>query len=263
MLQSAMGKLIAVSVVSALIVLITFFLPYGTWAEIGELPAHPLIVHGVIVLLPIISILLIVAFFKKSHLVGFQSYIIAALAIITTLVIAAKSSGNSLSAAVGLPKEHAELGNNLPPIVMGLLLVTIVYYLTQTNSKLKIVTQAFGILMITLSLAAVGMTYLVGHSGAEAVWKFKYQNSLQSFASDEDLFSGQEVAEHNTASDCWIIMNGKVYDVTPFVNRHPGGASEITEMCGTDASEDFLGEHSGQKEPEKWLETLMIGTLRK
>jgi hypothetical protein len=32
-------------------------------------------------------------------------------------------------------------------------------------------------------------------------------------------------------------------------------------MCGKDATEDFQGEHQGQGEPEKWLETLKIGKL--
>ena len=37
------------------------------------------------------------------------------------------------------------------------------------------------------------------------------------------IFTKAEVAKHDTVGDCWMIINGKVYDVTPFVDEHPGG----------------------------------------
>jgi predicted heme/steroid binding protein len=46
-----------------------------------------------------------------------------------------------------------------------------------------------------------------------------------------------QVAEHNTRDDCWMAIDGKVYDVTSFMT-HPGGAA-IAEGCGKDASSLF------------------------
>ena len=36
-------------------------------------------------------------------------------------------------------------------------------------------------------------------------------------------FSLQEVAQHSSPTDCWLIVRKKVYNVTPWVRRHPGG----------------------------------------
>ena len=38
----------------------------------------------------------------------------------------------------------------------------------------------------------------------------------------------QQVRQHNTQDDCWIVVNGKAYDVTDFMPDHPGGASNAT-----------------------------------
>ena len=41
-----------------------------------------------------------------------------------------------------------------------------------------------------------------------------------------------EVEKHSTPDDCWLIVRGKVYDVTPFVPRHPGGNMIWVEAGG-------------------------------
>jgi hypothetical protein len=255
-------RFLLVSAASISAVAITYFLPYGFWAEVGDLPAHPLIVHVVVVLLPLVSIFLIVGFFKKQWLENLHLLLIAGLAGITVSVLAARSSGNSLSAAVGLPEKHADWGNQLVPIAIALLGTFILYVFFTFYRESIVLSRVFTGLVGALAIASVVMAYLVGHSGAEASWKIKYEFSKMPLTTDYQKFSRDEVEQHDSKNDCWTIVRGNVYDVTTFVSRHPGGDSEIRDMCGTDASEDFLEEHSGQAEPEEWLARFKIGTLK-
>merc|ERR1712232_1480672 len=52
-------------------------------------------------------------------------------------------------------------------------------------------------------------------------------------------FTREAVAKHNTAKDCWVILDGKVLDVTNFLKDHPGGELAIVTFAGKDATEEF------------------------
>lgn len=257
-----MKKFLMVSTVSILSILLVYFLPYGSWASLGDLPAHPLVVHAVVILLPIISLVLVIVPFKRGWLKKWHLPVLGLLTITTIAVLVAKSSGDSLSAAVGLPEFHAEWGNNLVPLAMALVGATILYFLFAFHLRNVTVERALRVFVALLSVGTIGMTVVVGHSGAEAVWKDRYAAAKVPLALGLDEFTRAEVAQHNSGSDCWTIVDGFVYDVTSFANRHPAGSSAIKEMCGVNASEEFLDEHGGQSEPEAWLETLKIGKLK-
>ena len=53
--------------------------------------------------------------------------------------------------------------------------------------------------------------------------------------------SAAEIASHNTTSGCWLIIGGKVYNVTSYLVRHPGGISAIAPYCGKDGTAAFEG----------------------
>ena len=82
----------------------------------------------------------------------------------------------------------------------------------------------------------------------------------QSYAMDE-------VSKHNSETDCWMAIEGKVYNATSFVINHPGGQA-ILKGCGTDATKLFKERPTNKKGPHpdkarSQLEKLYIGELSK
>ncbi|TXC04497.1 hypothetical protein FocTR4_00001294 [Fusarium oxysporum f. sp. cubense] len=53
------------------------------------------------------------------------------------------------------------------------------------------------------------------------------------------VFDAAEVAKHNTPESCWVILYGKVYDVTEFLPSHPGGKKIILKLAGKDATDEY------------------------
>lgn len=83
--------------------------------------------------------------------------------------------------------------------------------------------------------------------------------------------TAKEVAQHNSSNDCWTIIEDKVYDLTSYVSRHPGG-QEILRACGSDGTSLFKerktsdGEAVGSGSPhsssaQAQLDDLIIGVL--
>lgn len=53
------------------------------------------------------------------------------------------------------------------------------------------------------------------------------------------IYTLSEVSEHNHSKDCWLIISGKVYNVTRFLDEHPGGDEVLLSATGKDATNDF------------------------
>jgi len=52
-----------------------------------------------------------------------------------------------------------------------------------------------------------------------------------------------EVARHDKRDDCWIAVEGHAYDVTPFIEVHPGGWLPMVNMAGKDCTDAFANYH--------------------
>lgn len=70
-----------------------------------------------------------------------------------------------------------------------------------------------------------------------------------------------EVKKHNSATDCWSIIDGNVYNLTNWVYSHPGGSARITAICGKDGSASFSGQHSNSNSAKSRLKGFELGKL--
>lgn len=69
-----------------------------------------------------------------------------------------------------------------------------------------------------------------------------------------------EVKRHVTKDDLWLLIDGKVYDVTPFLNLHPGGGHLVLEAAGKDSTSLFERTHGeGLRYSLRLLNQFFIG----
>jgi cytochrome b involved in lipid metabolism len=107
------------------------------------------------------------------------------------------------------------------------------------------------------SAIVVGVLLLAGAVGGIV--------SLVSFMQDENISfrkekggntpqTLQEVALHATTDDCWASIHGNVYDLTEWVNEHPGGSNYIQSVCGMDGTTLYstISYH-----PSRWLKVFV------
>jgi|Transcript_91885 L-lactate dehydrogenase (cytochrome) len=70
-------------------------------------------------------------------------------------------------------------------------------------------------------------------------------------SSEKTPIHRDEVAKHNSSEDCWVVLNGHAYDMSDFLEDHPGGAGIIMKYAGRDASKAFNPIH-----PKNIVDTL-------
>ncbi|XP_054627940.1 cytochrome b5 [Dunckerocampus dactyliophorus] len=77
---------------------------------------------------------------------------------------------------------------------------------------------------------------------------------------DVKYYTLEDIRVHNMSTDTWLIIHDKVYDITSFIEEHPGGEEVLLEQAGSDATESFedVGHSTDARE---MLQQFYIGEL--
>lgn len=162
------------------------------------------------------------------------------------------------------------------------------------NSGLMKTWAALG---LALSAAAMVGVVVAGHSGATSVWgnqsaagssqdgtggeSFTPRDPDQTASpaprptdnqrpsssptptptSTQKSYTAAEVAKHNTPTDCWTMIAKQAFDITDWVNRHPGGPKVISALCGVNGNDAFVGQHGTTGEPVQVLRNFWLGPI--
>ena len=240
---------------------------------IAGLPIHPLVVHAAVVLLPLGALGLIAMVVKPTLQERYGSLIMAVIVMGAGSAFVADQSGEALAARVGSPGEHEEWGERLVMSAMLLTVVALVWWIRRRRSQRSGSTAAgaglLGGAAALLGVIVIGMAVAAGHSGATAAWADRISASESKSATPTTSatkatttsLTAAAVATHASATDCWTIVDGQVYDLTSWVNRHPGGEAPIESLCGQDGSAAFREQHGSQGEPNERLASFLLGPL--
>ena len=236
------------------------------------LPVHVLITHVVVVLLPLSAFALISLVFLPKLRKNYLLLTLIGLGVSVVAAFIAKESGEALSYRVGTPSVHTEWGEKTLLIAVALFISALIWqFLLKRKNKFTFIAGYVGVI---LAITALVISYLAGHSGAKASWEKRINpvsqvtdssgtatNSLPTDNSGPIELSMATVAQRNTPANCWAVVSNQVYNLTAYVTAHPGGAANITNLCGTDATAAFTNEHGQSDKPNTALKSFVIGAL--
>jgi len=136
----------------------------------GDLPLHPLAVHFAVVLLPLSAIVFAVAVCWPKFRGKFLFSSLVGLGVSLPAVYIASQSGQAFQEVVGDPGVHAQLGDSMMALSVGMFAVAVVYWLAVKRNLPKPLIYALSFIGISVAIAVVVMIILIGHSGAAATW---------------------------------------------------------------------------------------------
>ena len=74
------------------------------------------------------------------------------------------------------------------------------------------------------------------------------------------MYTMDQVSIHNNEQDCWVVIYNNVYNLTTFIERHPGGKEVLLNAAGKNVTEWFERIH-GKGLQKYILQIYKIGTI--
>ena len=74
-------------------------------------------------------------------------------------------------------------------------------------------------------------------------------------------YTMSDISSHKDTTSCYSAINNSVYDLTAWINMHPGGKGAILSICGIDGTEKFMNQHNGRQKFMTILARYKIGAL--
>lgn len=240
-----------------------------------DLPLHPLLVHAPVVLLPLTALGVVVLAFQKRRAPQLALALLGLIAVGAVTAIASVLSGNYLASITFKPETHERWGLILAgSSVVYLLVAGFWLWKVSRETEQTPVARPLGFGSAVLGVVVTAFTVLAGHSGAELAWSgvnasptatptasATSSTTASSTASSTEAITMDVVAQHNTAEDCWVAIDGNAYDLTAWVSQHPGGSGAISTMCGTDGTSAFTGQHAGDSQATDALNQYLLGPI--
>jgi len=75
-------------------------------------------------------------------------------------------------------------------------------------------------------------------------------------------FTTDDVAKHASKADCWMVIEGKVYDVTAYLSDHPAPPAMLTDYCGKDATQGWQTKGNKKKGHSRKASVLLKSYLK-
>jgi hypothetical protein len=149
---------------------------------IAGLPVHPLAVHVVVVLLPLMSVVTVAVAVRPAWRAKAAVWVVAADAAVLVCSLVARQSGMALQRRLSsfrtdgvlVAADHGGKGAVLPWFALGLLVAAALVWWTCRRplpaARAGAMTTLVTVLAVVAGAAAIGWTVVVGDAGARAVW---------------------------------------------------------------------------------------------
>ncbi|KAL3937543.1 MAG: hypothetical protein SGBAC_007367 [Bacillariaceae sp.] len=108
--------------------------------------------------------------------------------------------------------------------------------------------------MMTLAAAAFGAYFFLAKDGIDL------QKGKSQHANFQGTVAMSDIQMHASPGDCWLAIDGSVYDLTKYAPLHPGPDSLITDHCGKDTTAAYTAVHSRALLPT--VSEYLLGTLQ-